>query len=87
MLSIGLGRTSLSLGIDRCDTYSLHQSVDFVSTDTVSIFLQVPVDHPIPQSGAFGVEFIDPAHQAQIVGIHSFRPIVEAAAIEVQQAA
>ena len=50
--------------------------------DTVPLFFEVSVDHSISQGGAFGVEFIDPAHQAQIVFTDPFGPIIEATAIE-----
>ena len=78
---------SFSFGVDGGNAHCPHQTADFVVADAVPLFFEVPVDHTVSQGGAFGIDLIDLAHQAQIVFTDPSGPIIEATAVKPQKLA
>src|SRR5450631_2269230 len=70
--------------IDRLDAHALHQRGDVAAADLDALAVQKVAQHPAARERVFQMQFINAAHEHQILGRHRPGLVVDAAATDVQ---
>jgi hypothetical protein len=70
--------------IDRLDAHALHQRGDVAAADLDARAVEKVAQHPAARERIFQMQFVDAAHQREVLGRHRPRLVVDAAAADVQ---
>jgi hypothetical protein len=70
--------------IDRLDAHALHQRGDVAAADLDALAVEKVAQHPAAREWVFQMQFVDAAHQREVLGRHRPRLVVDAAAADVQ---
>lgn len=73
---LGVGLAGIGIAVKHPNTHLFHQGLYPLATDGMAILPQQVAQHPTGDEGLFEMQFIDPAHQRQMLGRHRLGRVI-----------